>query len=97
MARITKDETRKATFYRSGKWVIEIEDSVGAHGPALEMYIGLEDYSLRMCCNRMPLEQPHAMDGKTHYTREEVTEMLLSSFPDYTEEYLEEVGEDEEE
>jgi len=96
MARITKDETRKATFYRSGKWVIEIEERTDADGAVLTMYIELEGYTVRMYCIGMPLNTPNAVDGKTHYTREEVTEMLLSSFPDYTEEYLEEVGEYEE-
>lgn len=92
MFEIKKDETRKADFYRYGKWVIEIEETTEKWGSVVEMYIGLRNMGHRMFCVGWCLEQPDAKDGKTHYTKEEATELLLDCFQDYTDIYLDEVN-----
>lgn len=88
---IKKDDTRKSEFYRWGEWVIEIEEYEEKWGPVVEMYIGLHNMGHRMFCVGLCLEQPEAKDGKTHYTKEEATDILLDCFPDYMDEFFEEV------
>ena len=78
---LLSDGGRVTIYQHFEHTVLFVEKVLSPGGLGLELWISNGEMALSaISC---PYDQPHAKDGHTHYTRDEVIEMFLASLREY--------------
>lgn len=88
---LEKLEGMSVEFYRSGNYILEVIETVGACGLMCEFWLQRENCGYKSCLVGLPYEQPDAVDGKTHYTKAELIEIVSAGLEEDKRFYDEEV------
>ena len=82
----------QSEFFTSGKYEVEVIDFKNKFGEdQIDVWLNEKECGHKMYMFGLLYEQPSANDGKTHYTREELFEIIEANLPEYKEMYREEL------